>query len=286
MTVIWSGLATGAIYAIVAAGFNLTLVLTGVLNFAHPQFMVLAGFIGYWGLTQHNLPLVVVVLMATAAGALLALIEERIAIRPLQGKGLYIELVTTLGFSAVVSGVVFAIWGSVPLRVDAVSGSAVTILGGRIGIVELLIIVLAVVMTVGFHEWTHRSRLGLAGLARTENPEAAALRGINVRRLSLIGFGIAGALGGLVGVFVAQQTYAVFSIGIVLALKGFAALAVGGVGSQHGALVGGLAIGLFEAFAARYFGAGAGDIAVFVVLLVVLLTKPAGILGKGQVRLV
>lgn len=286
MTVIWSGLSTGAIYAIVAAGFSLTLVLTGVLNFAHPQFMVLAGFIGYWGLTQHGFPLVVVVLMAMAAGAALALVEERIAIRPLRGKGLYVELVTTLGFSAVISGAALAVWGSVPLRVEAVSGSAVTLLGGRVGVVELLIILIAVVTSLGLHEWTHRTRLGLAGLARTENPEAAALRGIDVRRLSIIGFALAGAMGGLVGVFVAQKTYAVFGIGIVLALKGFAALAVGGVGSQHGALVGGFTIGLFEAFGARYLGDSVGDLAVFVVLLLVLLTRPAGILGKGRVRLV
>lgn len=257
MTTIWAGLTMGAIYTLVAVGFNITLVMSGVLNFAQGQFMVVGAFVGFWGISQENLPVALVAVLAMAAGGVLAVIEERVAVRPVAGRGVHTELITTLGFAAVLSGIALAVWGTEPLRVPVLPGDDTwEVLGGRVRPNELLLIGIAVVAAVGFHLWNHRTSAGLAGLARTENAEAATLRGINVRRLSTVGFVIAGAFGGLVGVFVAQKTYAVFDIGTVFALKGFAAMAVGGVGSQYGALAGGLAIGVVEALGARYVEIG------------------------------
>lgn len=286
MTTIWAGLSIGAIYALVAIGYNITLVLTGVLNFAQGQFLVVGAFLGYWGLTQQGLPLPFVLLLAVIAGALIAMLEERIAIRPLKGSKAHTELVTTLGFAAILSGIALAIWGSEPLRVSVVSTDTLTLLGGRVRMIELVVIALAVISAVAFHQWTNRTRLGLAGLARTEDNEAATLRGIDVRRLSILGFAIAGAFGAFVGVFAAQKTFAVFSLGMVLALKGFAAMAIGGIGNHYGALLGGLGVGLVEVFAARYIGNDYGDIAVFVVLFAALVFKPTGLLSRGEARLV
>ena len=286
MTTVWAGLTMGAIYTLVAIGYNLTLILSGVLNFANAQFLTVGAFTAYWGLTQNSVPLLLVLLIAIAGATLLGVLEERIALRPLGRLGGHIELVTTLGVSTVVAGLMLVIWGPEPLPVQVVPSATWSVLGGHVRPNEVAIIVVAVVAALGVHAWTHRSRLGLAALARFEDPEAAELRGIDVRRLAVLGFALAGAFGGLVGPLVAQKTYAVATLGLVLALKGFVALAVGGVGSHFGALLGGLTVGLVEAFSARYIGNDFGDISVVVVLLLVLLLWPTGLKGKGQVRLV
>ncbi|MWA03185.1 branched-chain amino acid ABC transporter permease [Actinomadura sp. LD22] len=286
MTVLWAGLTMGSVYTLVALTYNMTLVLTGVLNFATAQFFTVGAFTAYAGLTQHSLPLPVVLLIGAVLGGLVAVAEERVAIRPLRGHGGHTELVTTLGVSTVIAGAAIVIWGPDPLRVTVVPERTWTVLGGQVRPNELLLIVIAVVATLGFHVWTHRSRLGLAGLARTEDEDAAALRGIDVRRLSMLGFAIAGIFGGLVGPVMAQTTYAVATIGLVLALKGFVAMALGGVGSHLGALLGGTVVGLVEAFSNRHLGNDYGDIAVIVILALILLLRPTGLLSKGEPRLV
>lgn len=286
MTTVWAGLTMGAIYTLVAIGYNLTLLLTGVLNFANAQFLAVGAFTAYWGLTQNDLPLPVVLLIGMALATLLGVVEERVAIRPLGRIGAHTELVTTLGVSTILTGIALIVWGAEPLPVEVMPSGTWTLLGGQVRPNEIAIIGVAVAAAIGVHLWTHRSRLGLAGLARTEDPEAAALRGIDVRRLTVLGFALAGAFGGLVGPLVAQKTYAAATLGLVLALKGFVALTVGGVGSHIGALLGGLVVGLVEAFSARYIGNDFGDISVVVVLLLVLLLLPTGLVGRGQVRLV
>jgi branched-chain amino acid transport system permease protein len=286
MTTIWAGLASGSIYALVALGYNLTLVLTGVLNFANAQFIVIGGFVAYWGLTQQDWSAPAVVLISVVVCAAVAMLEELIAIRPLRGAKGHTELVTTLGALTVIAGILVVIWGSEPLTVRLFDDQAIDLFGGRVRPSELALIAVATVFAAGFALWTQRSRLGLAGLARSEDIEAARLRGVNTRRLAVTGFLLAGAFGGLVGPLVAQKTYAVASLGLVLALKGFVAMAVGGIGSHTGALVGGLSVGLIEAFAARYIGSDFGDISVVLILFAMLMLRPTGILAKGQVRLV
>lgn len=286
MTTLWAGLTMGAIYAIVAAGYNITLILTGVINFANAQFIMIGAFVAYWGLTQNDLPLPLVLLISMMLSALIGFLTERIAIRPLRNPGGHTELVTTLGVSTVIAGLAFVIFGPEPLPVNVVPTETLNVLGGQVRLNELLIILVAVVATVTIHWWMHRSKLGLAGLARAEDPEAASIRGINVRRLAILGLLLAGAFGGLIGPLVAQKTFAVATLGLVLALKGFVAMAVGGVGSILGALIGGLIVGVVEAFAARAIGNDFGEIAVVFVLLAVLLARPTGVIGRGQVRLV
>ncbi|MGO4691791.1 branched-chain amino acid ABC transporter permease [Glaciibacter sp. 2TAF33] len=286
MTTLWSGLTMGAIYAIVAVGYNITLILSGVLNFASSQFIAIGAFVAYWGLTQNNIPLPLVIAIAVVIAGGLAFLEERIAVRPLRKSGNHIDLITTLGASTIISGVLLLLYGPEPLQVRVLPNATWEVLGGQVRPNELVLIAVAIVATVAVHFWIHRSRLGLAGLARAEDSEAASIRGMNVRALAILGFVAAGAFGGLIGPIVAQKTFAVATLGLVLALKGFVAMAVGGVGSILGSLVGGLIVGLVEAFAARYIGSDFGQIAVVIVLFAMLLLRPSGVLGRGQARLV
>jgi branched-chain amino acid transport system permease protein len=287
VTIVWAGLTTGAIYALIAIGYNITLVMGGVLNFAFANVVMLGGFVGFWGIST-GLPLPVVLALAVAAGALVCLVEERVAIRHLRGgPGGHTELVTTVGVATAITGLLVIVWGSDPQQVTfAGTADVVDLLGGRVRLGDLLLIGLSLLAGVGFYLWTHRTRLGLASLAQSEDREAAMLRGANVRMFSLVGFVVAGALAGLVGPVVATMTTASAFTSLVLAVKGFIALTIGGVGSQTGALAGGLLIGLAEAVADYHLGSSVGNITVFVVFLAVVMIRPAGIFGRRAARVV
>ena len=287
MTIVWSSLAAGAIYALIAVGYNITYVWGGVLNFAQAQFVVLGAFIAYWGLAERDLPVLLVLLIAGVVCAGLGVVEERLALRPLVGRAGHGELITTVGAATVLAGAAIVIWGPDPLRVPPVGPTGpVDLLGGRVLPVEIFIMLAALAAGTAIHVWSTRAQVGLAGLARTEDREAAALRGVNVHRLSIAAFAAAGMFGGLVGVLVGPKTFAVASLGTVLAVKGFVALTLGGVGSQPGAIIGGLGIGLAEGLAARYIGPNYGNMTVFALFLVVLLVRPTGLFGRRLVRAV
>ena len=285
MTLIWGGLALGAIYAIVAIGYNIVFISSKTFNFAHAQLTMVGAFVAYTGLVTWDLPTPVVLVMAAAAVALIAAVEERIAIRPVGD--MHNILVTTLGASILLDGAAQLTWGSQPLTVPFFAGDdAISLLGGRAYPVELFLIAIAVLLVVGLGIYARRSLTGLALLAMAEDREAALLRGVNVRRLAFTAFVAAGALAGFVGLFVGSKTFAVSTLGAALALKGFVVLAIGGFGSMPGTLVGGAMVGLAEAYASRYLGGEYANLAVFVILVTILMVRPAGLFVRTKERVV
>lgn len=285
MTPIWSGLAIGAVYALVAIGYNIVFIAYTTFNFAHAQLMMLGVFVSYWASVVADLPMVLVFVICAVVVGLIALVEEFIAIRPV--KGVHAHLVTTLGMATLLDGVTRLIWGDDVLRVPAVGSSATwTILGGRIGAVEALLIVSVIAITAVLTLYSRRSLTGLALLAMAEDRDAAQLRGINVKRLALGAFVVAGILAGLTGPLVGPKTMAVATLGAALALKGFVAVAIGGFGSLPGALLGGFVVGLVEALSGRWMGSQFPTIMVFVVLVLILLLKPTGLFGTTRERVV
>jgi branched-chain amino acid transport system permease protein len=285
VTAVWSGLAIGAVYALVAIGYNVVYIAYSTFNFAHAQLMMLAVFVSYWGLVVAELPVVVVVLVAALGVGVLALIEEFAAIRPV--KGAHAHLVTTLGMATLLDGVTRLVWGDQVLKVPPpVPDVTWTLLGGRVSAVEIALIVGIVVITAGLTVYGRRSLTGLALLAMAEDRDAARLRGIDVERLALGAFVFTGVLAGLTGPLVGPKTFAVATLGAALALKGFVALAIGGFGSLPGALVGGFAVGLVESLSGRWLGSAFSTIMVFVVLLLVLMLRPTGLFGTTRERVV
>jgi branched-chain amino acid transport system permease protein len=285
MTLIWAGLSLGAVYAIIAIGYNIVFTASGVFNFAHAQLLMVGTFIAYWGLAVAKLPIVLVFVVGGLVVGALAVAEERIAIRPI--KGTEGQLVTTVGVATLLGGASTLIWGGQPLTVPFLSSSKVwTVFGGRVLPVEVLLIVVAVVLTVVLIIYARSSMIGLATLAMAEDREAAALRGVNVRALALGAFALSGILAGVLGPVVGAKTFAVATLGSALALKGFVALALGGFGSLTGGLIGGLAIGMIEEFTARYLGSSYSTLIVFGVLLLVLMTRPSGLFGTVRERMV
>lgn len=285
MTLVWGGLSLGAVYAIIAIGYNIVFIASGVFNFAHAQLLMVGTFIAYWGLAVVHLQAVIVFVVAGLIVGTLALAEERVAVRGTRGTES--QLVTTVGVATLLNGATQLIWGGQPLTVPFLNSNTIwTILGGRVLPVELLLIVVAVVLTVALLCYARLSMIGLAMLAMAEDREAAALRGVNVRMVALAAFVASGVIAGAVGPVVGATTFAVATLGSALALKGFVALALGGFGSLTGGLIGGMVIGLVEEFTSRYLGSSYVNMIILGVLLFVLMTKPTGLFGQVRERVV
>jgi branched-chain amino acid transport system permease protein len=283
-TAIISGLATGSIYALIAIGYNITYLSAGALNFAQANLVVLGAFLTAW-CYQHGWAAYAIYPAVGVAVAVIAMLEERLAIRPLRNRGSHSELVTTLGAATIITGTIIVIWGSDPIEVTSFgANSPFSILGGRAQPIDFILMGCAVGVAALLVLLVRRTSFGIATLAQSEDADAASLRGIDVRRLSLYGFGLAGLLAGLMSPIVGNKTYAVASVSLLLAVKGFVALTFGGLGSIEGALIGGLCIGVIESLAARYVGADYRDIALFLVFAATLLVRPQGLFGKPHLR--
>jgi branched-chain amino acid transport system permease protein len=285
MSTVWGGLALGAIYALVALGYNIVFVSSNVFNFAQAQLLMLGTFVAFWGSVTLKLPTVVVFLLCAVVVGVVAVIEERTAIRLVRGtEGL---LVTTVGFATLLDGITQVIWGGQPLQVPFFGPTKVLdLLSGNVFPVELVLIGAAVVLAVGFVAITRGSMLGIALLAVSEDREAALMRGINVRAVAIGAFAVAGVVAGLLGPLIGPKTFAVATLGSSLALKGFVAMAIGGFGSAPGALIGGFAVGLIESESARYLGESYSTLMIFLALLLVLLLAPNGLFGHARERTV
>jgi branched-chain amino acid transport system permease protein len=287
MTTVWAGLVLGAIYAIVAVGYNIVYIASRVFNFAQAQFVMIGAFVALEGGSALALPLPVTMVLCAVVGGIIGALEEVLAIRRLRGRGAHNELVTTLGVATLLSGIALVVFGSNPKQLTYFSGEQpLDLLGGRILLGELLIIIAAVVLAVAVGIVAKWTAVGLAALATSEDREASTLRGINVGMLALGAFVIAGALLAAAGALIGTKTFAIYNVGDLLAVKAFVALAIGGFGSFPGALIGGFAVGLIETFGARYVGSDWQNIIVFALLLVVLLVIPSGIFGRRAGRAV
>lgn len=290
VTTIWSGLTLGAIYALVAAGFNLSLLPSGVFNFAQGALVVGGAFLTYYWFTTLGLPLVAVIALNAAAGAVAGVICEVVTVRPLRWGvpalgASRAELITTVGMSVAIAGACGLKWGYQPLAVPFHGPSkVVTALGLYATPVQITLVIAAIVACVGLSIWFHRSLLGQACLAVAEDRGAAMHRGINVNVLSIGGFAAAGMLGGLSAMVIGPITYAYPTLGNTVALGGFVAVASGGEGSFIGGLFGGFLVGLVSQFGARYLGGTWADLMVLGVLLVTLLVRPKGLGGIVATR--
>ena len=287
MTILWAGLSVGAIYTLVALGYNIPLAQTGVFNFAQGQIVVFGTFFAWFVIGDHGWPWWVAIIGGAAAGGLIAAVEELLAIRPVVAKGSHALLVTTVGASVIIEGVLLATWGSTTRSVNFFAGNnAFSLLGGRLLPVDLWLMAAAVVISFGPHAVSRYTLWGLAGRAATDDMAAAVVRGVNVTRLRMSAFILAGAMGGALGPLIGPVAGIDVSTGISLTIYGFVALALGGFGSFPGCLFGGMAIGLVESYASRYFGVAYPPLILFGILILLLLLKPAGLFGQRGLRAV
>ena len=288
MTTIWSGLSIGALYCLVAIGYNVVLLASGMFNFAYAQLVMLGTYMAYVATTVLGMPVIAAVAFGGATVAIIAVIEQRVAIAPLlarHGDHHQPALITTVGVAVIIDGITSKVWGSQAKPVPApLPGGTVRLLGGQVGRGDLLLIGLVLVVGLGLHLWSRRTIAGLASLAAAEDTEAAMARGVNTRRLAVGAFAVSGAVAGLFDVVVGAKTYASPTLADSLALFGFVAIAIGGSGSQIGGLIGGFVTGLAYALAERYTNTDWPQIIVFGIFLLVLLTRPRGLFGGAVER--
>ena len=279
---IFSGLTSGAIYAMLAIGFGVVHNVMGIVNFTQVDFVSLGGMLLFGALVGAKLPMGVAVLAAVVGVTLTGALVECLGIRPSRSRNHLVLIFLTIGLSILLRGVMQKVWGKNSLAVPPLSGERpLTVLGATLLPQALWILVataLAIALLVLFFR---RTTAGLAMRAVASNPTAAAAVGLTVQRLRTLSFALAGFLGGLAGVLITPITTLRYDVGVLLGLKGFAAAILGGFGSFPGAIVGGVALGLLESLGAAYVSSVWKDTIAFLVLLLVLFVRPHGLLGKA-----
>ena len=283
LTTIWSGLTVGALYILVGLTYNITFAATGIFNFAQSQIVMASAFAVYLATGEHHWPTLVTLVVCAAIGAAIGLIEELVAIRPLNDSRGLGYLVTTVGAAVVIQGFAYAFFGPNAFNVGFFAGNQpLTVAGGQTTPVSIAIVILAVAGTIALWLVSVRTRWGLASRGVTMDQQLAAIRGINVRRVVLFAFVIAGLLGGVIGLFVAPYVGVSYDLGNNLVIFAFLVMAVGGFGSYWGVLIAGFPVGVLQAECERWLPAGASTIVLFFALLAVLMVRPMGLLGRGM----
>ena len=281
-----SGLALGSIYAIVAYGFNLTWLTTRAVNFAQGAFVVAGMFIAVACSSAGLNPVLTIIILAVA-GAAVAALEYTVAVRPVQKRGDHAELVTTVGVTTVIQGVLLLVVSQDAVRVPPlIPDNLIVLPGGKVAPSDFILIGVAVVVGLGMHFWTRRTRSGLAAMGISQDGEAAQVLGVNTLRFSYLTFMASGTLGFVAATVVGPKTFAVVAIATTLTIKGFIALAIGGLGNSLGAFVAGLSLGVVELVVARLLGATWQNLAIFIVFIAVMMIRPRGILGEKLERAV
>ncbi len=277
----FSGLTSGAIYALIALGFCVVNNTMGIVNFAQVDFVSLGGMMMFSALFAAGLPTPLALPAAIGGVALVALLVERVGVRPARSDNPLVLIFLTIGLSIILRGLMTLIWGKNRMALPSLSGDEpLRVLGATLLPQALWIFALTLAAIIALVLFFRRSGLGLAMRAVASNPTAAAAVGLRTGRVKAASFGLAGALGALAGVLVTPITTLSYDVGVLLGLKGFAAAILGGFGSFPGAILGGLSLGLIEALCAGYLSSAYKDVMAFVVLLLVLFVRPQGFLGK------
>ncbi len=278
-----SGATLGSVYALVAIGFTIIFNVTGIINFAQGEFVMLGGMVSFWLLKVTGMPAPVAFASAIAITSAAGYLLERAAIRPASNSPVISLIIITIGASILMRGLAGLLWGKDSVPLPPFSGET-PILIGTAAIVPQSLWVLGtmVVTTAALKLLLDYTLLGKALRACAINRRAAGLLGIDARVMSLLSFSMSAGLGALAGIVIAPVTLTSYDSGTMLGLKGFAAAALAGFGSQTGAVAGGLFLGIAEALGAAYISSSYKDAIALVVLLLVLLLRRSGAAGEGE----
>ena len=279
LQLLFAGLSQGAIYALIAIGFVAIFTVSGVINLAQWEFAALAGLVAI-SARASGLPLPVAALVAVATVAVVAVVMERLTIAPVKAMTTLVSLILTLGVSTALKALMLLVYGPNAEGLEAITPGVVTVAGVSIRYQDLWILLVAAIVSAAVYWFYDRTLTGKALRACAEQPVAARLVGISLSRASLISFLIAGVVGALAGVLASPVYFTSWESGLALGLKGFVAATLGGLVSVRGAVLGGLVLGVLETLTAGYISTGLRDAVAFLLLIVVLVVRPAGIFGR------
>ena len=294
-------LTLGSVYALIALGYTLVYGVLKLLNFAHGDVFMVGSFIGFGalqllgGTSNPVVPiwalLILVTLAAMAGCAVLGVVIERFAYRPLRDAPRIAPLISALGVSFFLANSMQLLFGAAPRNYDTftLSNGALYLRGIDIGNVRLpllriITIGAAFVLMVLLWFLVNRTRTGKAMRATSFDREAAAMMGIDIDKVIVFTFVLGSALAGAAGVLFALRVPTTVSIGFVAGLKGFTAAVIGGIGSIPGAMAGGLILGFAEAYSQGYISTKWSDLIVFSILIAFMIFRPQGLLGRADIR--
>ena len=287
LTQLIDGIRLGSVYAIIALGYTMVYGIAKMLNFAHGDVIMVGAYVCFFAISSFGLPPVVGILLAMAACTALGIVIERLAYKPLRQATSLAVLITAIGVSYLLQNGAQLLWGANNKMFPTfISGDAFTLFDGNLHVsaATLVTIVACVVIMVALTWFTGNTKIGKAMRAVSEDKGAAQLMGINVNTTISITFAIGSALAAVAGVlYMSSYPILVPTTGSMPGIKAFTAAVFGGIGSIPGAFLGGILLGVIEIFAGTYISTQLANAIVFAVLIVVLLVKPTGLLGK-QVR--
>ena len=279
-----NGISIGAVYAIIALGYTMVYGIAKMLNFAHGDVIMVGAYISFCVTNYLGLPSIVSVLAAVVVCTILGIVIEGLAYKPLRGTPSLAVLITAIGVSYFLQNAAQLIWSSSPKNFTSIiTMKPIHLFNDQIvvtGEVLLTMVVSALVM-VGLHLFTTKTRTGKAMRAVSEDRAAAQLMGINVNQTISMTFAIGSALAAVAGVLMCSTIPTLQpTTGAMPGIRAFTAAVFGGIGSIPGAMLGGILLGIIETFAKAYISTQFSDAIVFSVLIIILLVKPAGLLGK------
>jgi branched-chain amino acid transport system permease protein len=278
-----NGLSLGSIYAIIALGYTMVYGIAKMLNFAHGDVIMVGAYIAFCGLQYWGFPPVLAILVAMVACTILGITIEGLAYRPLRQAASLAVLITAIGVSYLLQNIALMIWGANPKSFPTtfINGSSIRLGQLSISSATVITILANVVIMVGLTLFTTKTKVGKAMRCVSEDRGAAQLMGINVNRTISLTFAIGSALAAIAGILLCSS-YPILqpTTGSMPGIKAFTAAVFGGIGSIPGAMLGGILLGVIEIFGKAYISTELGDAIVFAVLIIVLLVKPAGLLGK------
>ncbi|HGJ66681.1 TPA: branched-chain amino acid ABC transporter permease [bacterium] len=280
------GITVGGIYGLVALGFNIIYNATDVINFAQGEFVMLGAMIMVFLNNTFQIPLLTAFFLSILIVTAIGVIFERVAINPVRNASVITLIIITVGASILIRGLALIAWKDEAIPATPFSsGESMTILGASVALQRFWVLGIAILTVVAVHIFYKYTYIGKAMRATAINRTAARLMGVNVRFMVMCSFALSAAVGAGAGMVIAPITFASYSMGAMLGLKGFCAAILGGLGNGIGAFLGGFIIGIIENLAIGFAPSGYSgykDAIAFIILLIILFVKPSGILGSKK----
>ncbi len=275
-----TGLTNGAILALAALGFVLIYKSSDIINFAQGEFLLIGAYVTYAMVVQFGLPWSLGVLLTLGVAIALGVVVERLVLRPMIGEPIISVIMVTIGLSSLLKAIVSTIWGNQPRSFPPfIPSQPIHILGATVGADRLWAIVVAIVMLVLFNLFFRRSKVGIAMRAVADDQQAALSMGISVKNIFAWAWSIAAMSAAIGGMLLANIVGVGPEIG-GFGLRVFPVVILGGLDSIPGAMIGGVVIGLLEAYTGGYIGQGLNQVLPFVVLIIILMVRPYGLFGQ------
>ena len=277
-----NGLRIGSIYALIALGYTMVYGIAKIINFAHGDIIMVGAYALYVYVSMLKLPPVLAVILTIITCSVIGITIEKVAYKPLRKAQPLAVLITAIGVSYLLQNLALLIFKATPIPFGSIiKVPSVRIAGFNISGLTIVTLAVTVIIMVGLTLFINKTKMGHAMLAVSEDKGAAGLMGINVNRTISVTFAIGSALAAVAGIlYISQYETLLPTLGALPGIKAFVAAVLGGIGSIPGAMFGGIILGIIESMSKAYISTQLSDAIVFSVLVVVLLVKPSGILGK------